>query len=570
MRTPQALYRTSPRVFQCELNHCPQCEAPLPPVHYLTGHKTIQTLDEVLTIAYRPKTCFENGCRSATLPLPSATWQLLAPKYCTYGYDVIAQIGWERQKAHRRFAAIHRQLRAQVQISEAQVRHLYYQRYLPLLACQERQHLEELKQVAHTSGLLLSLDGLMPEGGEAQLWVVRELRTDLTLRSGWLSCQDEATLVEFLRPIADLDLPVLALISDKQKTLVSAVAVVFPKAHHGFCQTHYFKNAAAPVAEADEHMKVALRQRVRAAVGDLIRQKCPENPVVLTVTGLVPSPLPTAVPAKVAPAKTTLDTATPEAARENVVQDLLQRTRYLLTLKGRAPFGLAGLEMFEGLRAVVRCLDQLLKHSSEPRLVELRTALHQALQAVRADYREVHQAAEWLADLAEVLDPAGKPKRSGAQVRADWEQCLKDITNASQASSRLRAINANLQAVSEHYAPGLFHTYDVPGLPRTNNDRESEFRDLRRRLLSASGQVGAVKRQLLRSGAWEVIPALKSVAVTAIALAQVDREEFLHERQRLRTHRARFRLHTRSTKRSQAQLKELAHRWQSLPAAAGT
>jgi hypothetical protein len=568
MRTPKALYRTSPMVFQCELNQCPQCEAPLTPVHYLTGHKTIQTLDEVLTIAYRPKTCLENGCRSATIPLPSATWQFLAPKYCTYGYDVIAQIGWERQKAHRRFADIHCQLVPHVQISQSQVRHLYHQRYLPLLACQERQHLNELKQVALTSGLLLSLDGLMPEGGEAQLWVVRELRTGLTLRSGWLSCQDEATLVEFLRPIADLDLPVLALISDKQKALLSAVAIVFPQAHHGFCQAHYFKNAAAPVAEADEHMKVALRQKVRAAVGDLIRQKCPENPVVLTVTGLVPSPLPTAAPANVAPAKAATATI-PAASRESIIQDLLQRTRYLLTLKGRAPFGLAGLEMFEGLRAVVRCLDQLLKHSSEPRLVELRTGLHQALQAVRADYREIHQAAQWLADLAEVFDPAGQPKRSGAQVRADWEQCLKDIANVSRASPRLRAINANLQAVSEHYAPGLFHTYDVPGLPRTNNDRESEFRDLRRHLLSASGQVGAVKRQLLRSGAWEVIPALTSAAVTAIALAQVDREEFLRERQRLRTHRARFRLHTRSTKRSQAQLKELVHRWRSLPAAAG-
>jgi uncharacterized protein len=50
------------------------------------------------------------------------------------------------------------------------------------------------------------------------------------------------------------------------------------------------------------------------------------------------------------------------------------------------------------------------------------------------------------------------------------------------------------------------HCYDIPGLPRTNNDRESEFRDLNRRLLSTTGQNGLVKRIIQREGAWELIP----------------------------------------------------------------
>lgn len=50
----------------------------------------------------------------------------------------------------------------------------------------------------------------MSRGGEPQLWVVRELQTGLTLRSGWLSQQDETTFVNFLRPIADWGLQVVA------------------------------------------------------------------------------------------------------------------------------------------------------------------------------------------------------------------------------------------------------------------------------------------------------------------------------------------------------------------------
>jgi hypothetical protein len=142
-----------------------------------------------------------------------------------------------------------------------------------MLACDEREHLSELKILGRQGGLLLDLDGLMPEGGEAQLWCVRELRTGWTLRSGWMKSQDETAFVEFLQPIAALGLPVTAVMSDKQRTVLLAVAKVFPNALHGFCQFHYLDNAAEPIAAADEQMKIELRQGVRSAVGDLIRQK---------------------------------------------------------------------------------------------------------------------------------------------------------------------------------------------------------------------------------------------------------------------------------------------------------
>ena len=57
------------------------------------------------------------------------------------------------------------------------------------------------------------------------------------------------------------------------------------------CQSHYLNNIAEPVAQADEAMKVSLRQCVREAIGDLIRPEQVERPGVLTVTGLRPSPI---------------------------------------------------------------------------------------------------------------------------------------------------------------------------------------------------------------------------------------------------------------------------------------
>ena len=94
-----------------------------------------------------------------------------------------------------------------------------------------------------------------------------------TLRCGWLNSEDAVAFTAFWQPIADLDLCIWAVMQDKQRGLVPVVRTVFPGAYQTFCQAHYFKNAAAPVADADEQMKITLRQAVREEVGDLIRQK---------------------------------------------------------------------------------------------------------------------------------------------------------------------------------------------------------------------------------------------------------------------------------------------------------
>jgi hypothetical protein len=74
-----------------------------------------------------------------------------------------------------------------------------------------------------------------------------------------------------------------------------------------------------------------------------------------------------------------------------------------------------------------------------------------------------------------------------------------------------------------------------------------------------------VKRIIQREGAWELIPHPDSLRDTVSALSHVDPDEFSQERQRIRQHRARFRLHTRSAKQSRIQLEQLEHRWQALP-----
>jgi hypothetical protein len=560
MRTRQILYSGIGVIYACELERCPGCNGEMQTA-YTNKYKTVQTLQEVKRIGQRTKRCINPDCVVSAEIWGSMQWRQIAPVGCTYGYDVIAQIGWQRQTLQQPFALIHSTLQPQIAISEAQVRVLYHERYLPLLACHERQQLGELERVAQQVGLLLTLDGLAPEGGEPQLWVVRELLSGMTLRSGWMSQQDQTAFVNFLRPIAELGLRVRAVLSDKQSALLPAVAEVFPDTPHAFCQVHYLQNVALPLAEADEALKVRVRQEIRESLGESIRRKKEENPGVLTVTGLLPSP--------VEAQPQTIPTTTQEnisILRDSLVQDLCRRIRYLLTLKARPPFRLAGLEMVARLTEVEHCLTCLITHHATPALVTLHHALQPILHSIQATYSLLCEATGWLKKIADLLEPDGKPSRSGQQVRQELFAFLLHIQATRSADPFLRKTCDAILKTTRNYASGLFHCYDIPGLPRTNNDRESEFRNLHRRLLRTTGQKGLSRRILQREGAWELIPHPTSLQSTIDAVSHVAPHDFHRERLRLLLHRHRFMFHTRSARQAQTQLLRLEQRWLALPA----
>src|SRR5437016_392108 len=295
MRTPKQLYAQERIIYQPEILTCPHCGDLLVLCPYLAWDKTVQMLDRVLSVASRPGRCPHATCAGSRMRLLSAEGQRIALPGSSYGYDVLVRIGWWRQEYRATYSEIHTDLTAQVRISESHVRYLYQHLYLPLLACHERQHRDRLAQIAkQQGGLIVALDGLAPQGGEPQIWFIRELSSGLTLRSGWLSQQDQPTFEAFLEPLKSLEWPILAVLSDKQTGLVPAVATVLPNSRYQFCQAHYLRNLAEPLTEVDSAFKMELRQTVREQIGDLIRQEphtAPGHAGVLTVTGLLPSPL---------------------------------------------------------------------------------------------------------------------------------------------------------------------------------------------------------------------------------------------------------------------------------------
>lgn len=90
--------------------------------------------------------------------------------------------------------------------------------------------------------------------------------------------------------------------------------------------------------------------------------------------------------------------AAPTAAQ--VITQLVRHTRYLLTLKGRSPFRLAGIETYERLSNVASLSLDLLAQAYDPRLARLYQGLQGTLSPFAETYQDLHQGAAWLHDIA--------------------------------------------------------------------------------------------------------------------------------------------------------------------------
>jgi hypothetical protein len=168
--------------------------------------------------------------------------------------------------------------------------------------------------------------------------------------------------------------------------------------------------------------------------------------------------------------------------------------------------------------------------------LEATAALWPALQVV---YAWVWRAAHFLGD-------------KGAGTAAGARRQLGGLLGAMQrhraaASSLASAVN-HFVKVSRSYWPGLFHCYEVEGLPRTNNDLEHFFGRHRYHERRASGRKGASPGLVLRGEARLLAAAAtRQHSYTAAELAGVDHERRRELRQRLesrrqrRVHRRRFR-----------------------------
>jgi hypothetical protein len=158
---------------------------------------------------------------------------------------------------------------------------------------------------------------------------------------------------------------------------------------------------------------------------------------------------------------------------------------------------------------------------------------------IRTAYGWVHCAARLLTN---------EDQASSSEVRGRMEQLLREMMQEQATVGPLAPAVAHFLKVSTSYGPGLFHCYDVAGLPRTNNDLEHYFGSARYHQRRASGRVRATAATVVRGS-------VRVLASTATRLQPFGEYELRHpnlerwrclreslqQRQEARRQQARFR-----------------------------
>jgi hypothetical protein len=106
-------------------------------------------------------------------------------------------------------------------------------------------------------------------------------------------------------------------------------------------------------------------------------------------------------------------------------------------------------------------------------LTRLRSLLTGGLSATAALWEPVEAAYDWVFRAATIL--ANVAGLTGAAVKSSYRGLLGAMARHGAQAGNLSSALDQFRKVTRGYWPGLFHCYDVPELPRTDNDLEQLF-----------------------------------------------------------------------------------------------
>lgn len=251
-------------IVECDLEECPHCGEKLENRMPWHMRKKVQTLDGSKFVAGKSKTCKNPGCSHPGKNYYANRVLLISLPKSTYGLDVLAYIGWRHEHEHKQFVEIHRELNERgILINERNVGKLYRQ-FLALLGAMSEQTNKKLQEtITEHGGLIFGLDGLQPEGHGTLLYVLYEVLSGTPIAAVQMEHATTENLAEWLQ--AYQHYPALAIVTDGEEALISAMKRIWPDAAHQRCQEHFLGNLAEGVLKHD----AILRKQMRQSLGGL-------------------------------------------------------------------------------------------------------------------------------------------------------------------------------------------------------------------------------------------------------------------------------------------------------------
>lgn len=505
-------YSELPRYYyRPELKLCLACGAGLKRSH-TAWEKTISSMSGTARVYNQAYRCeVGEGCSQPERVYRSAYADGLSLPYYTYGLDVIVAIGQQRLREHRTIPEIHRFLCAQpspLRISEREVEYLF-DTYLLLLACSHGERLAGYRsQIEANQGLVLAIDGAKPEKGQPGLFIFRDALTGCRLHAALLYSADAQSLAAELQVVKALGLPIQAVISDDEAATCKAVSQELPDVPHGLCHIHFLKAVQEPIRQADSQLASQLKSPLRTITQ--VERKLAHDPAGV---------------------------AELSAPQQRALTRYLDTLRSVTFTQGQAPFRLAGVVMYEALEQIHASLQSAQQQQAHPILAQL-LRMTQSYSDHQHTYLRLTRQQGWFMGLADLLDvaevaPFHGSTQTGAEVAQAVDDYLDDLSLLQHEWPEDAALFRHFQIRSQAWAPGLYWTYELPALPRTNNDLEVDIGNLKEQYRRITGR-RCLKDYLMRYGPYLAFDHDNDDPDELLRwFQQVDQQSFTSERLKL-------------------------------------
>jgi hypothetical protein len=224
--------------------------------------RVVVRLDGPYRVIRRDKRCPDSECAGhSTLYRPMEDIRLALP-YKMFGLDVICWVGQQHLGRSLSLRQIGRDLNdKKVPIDQTHVGELLRD-YLAL--CQLSHPAEAvLQKLRAQGGIVLMVDGVQHDDRSPVLYLVWDALSGTPLLGERKEYRGEGDLVVLLEQVKKLDIPVLAVVSDKERGLFPAVQRVFPGVPYQLCQTHFLKNCAKPMETDLVNLGQSVERRVQ-------------------------------------------------------------------------------------------------------------------------------------------------------------------------------------------------------------------------------------------------------------------------------------------------------------------
>lgn len=355
---------------------CPWCGTRL----HITQHRPrwVERLDGFVHLVRRDKKCRAEDCPGPR-PIYHAPEDLrLALPYRTFGLDVTLYVGEGHLRLGHSLSGIARDLTGQgIPIDQRHTGRVFRD-FMALATAAAGDEAAERARLRAQGGIVLMCDGVQFDDRSPVLYLAWDARSGTPLFGERKPFRGEDDLRPILERVKAMDVPLIGIVSDKEKGLVPAVEAVFPEVPYHLCHTHFLKNCGKPM-EADlsdlagsvarrakRVHQIAKRLHVEEAAQPCLDAPQPQQD---TQPRLDADPPPSAVPPR------PTSPAEPQLTERDLAKEVCALVRQNSRVSGKTPLDPPELRRHERLEEVRNLVESARKKGDLPRATLSSTAL---------------------------------------------------------------------------------------------------------------------------------------------------------------------------------------------------